>query len=174
MTLCKQTGRGPRRLFGLVAITLVAATAFASADPGDLAKKQNRYKAIQNGAKSLLKAWNALDTGKDDSTFKGHRVKAMKLINEALAELDEAVNVADDSEVPADKGKPFFDTKRGKLALEQTDYKAIHGGAKNLHDGGRSLDVGNNNFGGHRIKALKLIHSALDELDEAVKAANKN
>ncbi len=155
------------RFVVLAVLALIVAPAIAA--PGGIARNQNRYPAIRDGAQNLAQAYQALERGTD--VFKGHRVKAMQEISTALTELDLAVNFADKNTQPGEKGQPFFNAEHGKLALSQNKYPAIQAGAKNLMDAGRRLDAGFDRFGGHRIDALKAIHRALDELDAAVREA---
>jgi hypothetical protein len=152
----------------MVLVTLVN-PAPLSADPGDLASSQNRYQAIRTGAMQLLRANEALERG--DDKFRGHRVAAIRLINDALTELDRAVRFADNNPKAGEKGNPWFDADRGRLAAAQTRFPAIRNGTLRVIDAGRTLDQGFDRFGGHRVNALKTLNRALDELETAVKEA---
>jgi hypothetical protein len=156
-------------LMGVALATLLTAAPGVAAEPGDTAADQKRYPAIQAGAKDLLKAHESLEKGGDK--FKGHRAAAMKLITEALTQLDEAVKYADKNKKDGEKSDLIFDADRGKLASTQEKYPAIRGGAKKVIEAGKALDEGLDKFGGHRVKALKLLNEALDELEKAVKEA---
>jgi hypothetical protein len=154
---------------GVVLATLLWLAPLVAADPGDEAANQKRYPAMQTGAKDLLKAHDILEKGNDN--FKGHRVAAMKLIKDALRELDDGVKYADKHNEKGEKTKSIFDADRGKLAASQSKYPAIQGGAKKVIEAGKALDQGLDRFGGHRVKALKDLNEALDELEKAVKQA---
>jgi hypothetical protein len=156
-------------VLGLILAPLVTAPVLGADEPGEEAVKQKRYQAIQEGAKHLLKAKQALEKGKDK--FKGHRVRAVKQINTALGELDKAVKFADKTDKPGEKRKPLFDADLGKLAAGQSEYPAIAAGAKQVIDAGKALDKGLDKFGGHRVGALKALNRALEELEKAVKDA---
>jgi hypothetical protein len=158
--------------FGLVVLVLVAvlvSPGLVTAAPGDVAADQSRYPAIQSGAKHLHKAINVLEKGKDK--FKGHRVAAIKHIREALTELDAAVRFANRKGKAGDRGRPTFEASRGKLAASQSVYPAIRDGAEQVIEAGKVLDKGVDKFGGHRVKALKELNAALDQLEKAVKKA---
>jgi hypothetical protein len=158
--------------FGLMVLVLAAvltAPGLVVAGPGDVAAAQSRYPAIQSGAKHLQKAIDVLEKGKDK--FRGHRVAAAKQIRDALAELDAAVKFADKKGKAAEKTRATFEARRGKLAASQSTYPAIQGGAKQVIEAGKVIDKGVDIFGGHRIKALKSLNAALDELETAVKKA---
>lgn len=160
-------------------ISFVAATALMAialvpihvhAEPGDLATRQTQYKAIRSGAESLQKAIEALDKGEEK--FKGHRVAARKLVREALTELDEAVKYANSHNEAGEKTKMFFEPDRAKQASSQSKYPAIRGAANRILEGGKALDNGFDKFGGHRLKAIRQLNEALDELEKAVKEGN--
>jgi hypothetical protein len=157
---------GLRRM--LVLATLLTASGLVGAAPGDTAAEQSRYPAIQAGAKHLQKAIAVLKKGADK--FEGHRVAAIKHVREALTELDDAVGFADNKDKTGKKTKAIFEPGRGELAASQSKYPAIRGGANQVIDAGKALDKGVDRFGGHRVKALKALNSALDELETAVKS----
>jgi hypothetical protein len=85
--------------------------------------------------------------------------------------LDAAVDFADNNPKDGEKNEGTFDATHGSGAQSQTDYKKIQEGANKLVAAGNALDKGLDKFGGHRVKAIKAIHRALDELDLAVKEA---
>jgi len=53
------------------------------------------------------------------------------------------------------------------------DYPALAAGHEHLLSARKVLDKGKEEFGGHRVKAIKLIDEALDEIKKAVKVADK-
>jgi hypothetical protein len=159
--------------FGLMVLLVLAAfltsPGLVVAGPGDVAADQSRYPAIQGGAKQFQKAIDVLEKGRD--RFRGHRVAAAKHIREALTELDVAVKLADKKGQSGEKTRAIFQAKRGKLAAAQSAYPAIRDGANQVIEAGKALDKGLDKFGGHRVKALKALNVALDELETAVKKA---
>jgi hypothetical protein len=52
------------------------------------------------------------------------------------------------------------------------DYPALAKGHDRLLDAKKVLEKGDNGFGGHRAKAIKLIDEALDEIKAAVRFAD--
>jgi hypothetical protein len=169
MTAFGKVGKSLGLLTGAALAALLTAAPRAAAEPGEKAASQKRYPAIEAGARDLLKAVNILEKG--DDKFKGHRETAVKEIREALTELDEAVQFADKTDKPGDKAEPTFEAGRGKLAASQDKYPAIKGGAEKVIEAGRTLDEGLDKFGGHRVKALRALNRALEELEKAVKDA---
>jgi hypothetical protein len=159
--------------FGLLVVLPLAAVltspGLVVAGPGHAAADQSRYPAIESGAKQLQKAVDVLEKGKDK--FRGHRVAAVKHIREALKELDTAVKFADKKGKSREKTRPLFDARRGKLAASQTSYPAIQIGAKHVIEAGEVLDKGLDRFGGNRVRALKALNAALDQLETAVRKA---
>lgn len=151
-------------------VGLLAAAPLAAA-PGDAAAGQSDYKAVRSGAVSLQGARDAAANA--GNKFGGHKAKAIEAINTALGELDAAVDFANSTTKPGERGDSIFDpTTHGATAASQSDYPAIQKTANRLIEAGNALDRGFDKFGGHRVKALKAIHAALDELDAAVSFAN--
>lgn len=62
----------------------------------------------------------------------------------------------------------------GDLAADQNRYPVIRSGAKNLHQALNALEKGDDKFKGHRNSAIKHVRHALNELDAAVRYADKN
>jgi hypothetical protein len=169
MTVFGKAGKSLGLLTGAALAALLMTAPRAAAEAGDAAANQKRYPSIQAGARDLLRAREILDKG--DDKFRGHRTAAVRLIREALTELDEGVEFADKHDRAGDKARPTFDAARGELAASQDKYPAIKGGAEKVIEAGRVLDEGLDRFGGHRTRALKALNEALDELEKAVKGA---
>jgi hypothetical protein len=160
--------RGVRRTFrlwGLALVAFVLGVQAAGADPGDAAAGQDTYKAMKKGAEALQGAKQSLENAKVGKT---HRDDALKKVTEALTELDKGVAYADKNMGPGEKTKSFFEPDRGKLSSTQRKYKAISNAATKVIDAGKALDNGFDKFGGHRVKAIKRLNEALDDLEKAV------
>src|SRR5262249_2632982 len=135
----------------LVAVLLFAAVAVASAVP-DQPMMQAARADLQTAKKELQAA--TPDKG-------GHRVKAIELVNSAIAEVNAGIaydrrhnhvaNLTLDNLFAGVPDQPHMD--RAKLALAS---------AKN------NLEKANADKGGHRVKALDYVKAALDEVDKGI------
>ena len=98
--------------------------------------------------------------------FGGHREKALKDVDHAIKQIEEALEAAGDKYV-AGKGP-------GKDAYKKYEHHHhIHHAIHELKEARKELKEAAHNFGGHREKALEAVDHAIKQLELALKFARK-
>jgi hypothetical protein len=99
--------------------------------------------------------------------FGGHRAKALEAVDAAIRQIDRALEGAGDNI----KGiKLTFDPDRYK---KYKHHPHIHHAIHELREARAELKNAHHDFGGHREKAIKDIDYAIEQLELALKFANK-
>jgi hypothetical protein len=97
--------------------------------------------------------------------FGGHREKALKAIDEAIVQMERALEAAGDKYVPRAPEKEVY----RKYEFHPHIHHALH----ELEETRRELKEAKHDFGGHREKALEKVDHAIRQLELALKYARR-
>jgi len=97
--------------------------------------------------------------------FGGHREKALKAVDEAIVQMEKALEGAGDKYVPK---APDKDVYKG-----YEFHPHIHHALHELREAHKELKEAKHDFGGHREKALEKVDHAIKQLELALKFDKK-
>jgi hypothetical protein len=143
----------------LAALLFLAAPVAVRADKDDGPKHPRMHHAIHE----LKEARVELREAAHD--FGGHREKALKAVDVAIAQMELALKGA---------GDPFKAVKVDAEVYKKYDHHPhIHHAIHELKEARVELKEAKHDFGGHREKALKDVDVAIEQLELALKFARK-
>lgn len=97
--------------------------------------------------------------------FGGHREKALKAVDEAISQMEKALEAAGDKYVAKAPEKEVYKTYEFHPHL----HHAVH----ELKEARKELKEAKHDFGGHREKAVEKVDHAIKQLELALKFAKK-
>jgi hypothetical protein len=147
------------------ALTAVALAGFAWQAPETAtsqAKKGYHHPHMHHALRELREARTELREAKHG--FGGHREKALKAVDAAITQIDEALRGAGDNIKGAGKVDPGIYKK-------YDHHPHIHHALHELRETRTELKEAKHDFGGHREKALRDVNYAIEQLELALKYA---
>jgi hypothetical protein len=126
------------------------------------AKKGIHHPHMHHALRELREARTELKEANHD--FGGHREKALKGVDAAITQIDEALRAAGDTI----KGAGKFDTG---IYKKYEHHPHIHHAIHELREARTELKDAKHDFGGHREKALRDVNYAIEQLELALKYA---
>jgi hypothetical protein len=100
-----------------------------------------------------------------DHDFGGHREKALKAVDEAIVQMEKALDGVGDKYVAKAPDKDVY--KKYEF------HPHIHHALNELKESRKELKEAKHDFGGHREKALEAVDFAIRQLELALKFARK-
>jgi len=137
----------------VMALTVVSFTASFNSEAAD----QPFMKAARG---DLNKAKSSLRKATPDKA--GHRVKAMNLVDQAIAQVNAGI-------------KYDRKTSRAEFSrVESSDQPNMQAALTHLRNARSNLEKATADKGGHRVKALELVNQAIDEVQKGIDADRRN
>jgi hypothetical protein len=150
------TARALFHLFGCFGIVALLA-------PSTRAAEGPRHPHMHHALYELAETRKELKEAAHD--FGGHREKALKAVDEAVTQMEKALEAAGDKYVPKAPDKDVYK----KYEFHPHLHHAIH----ELDEAHKELKEAAHDFGGHREKAIEKVDHAKKQLEVALKFAKK-
>jgi tetratricopeptide (TPR) repeat protein len=139
-------------LFGCVTIPALLA-------PASHAAEGPKYPHMHHALYELAESRKELKEAAHD--FGGHREKALKDVDEAIVQMEKALEAAGDKYVPRPPEKDVYK----KYEFHPHIHHALH----ELAEARKELKEAGHDFGGHREKSLEKVDHAIKQLELALK-----
>ncbi len=144
------------RLFGCFAIV-------ASVNPTTRGAEGPKHPYMHHALYELAESRKELKEAAHD--FGGHREKALKAVDEAISQMEKALEAAGDKYVPKAPEKDVY--------KDYEFHPHIHHAIHELNEAHKELKEAKHDFGGHREKAIEKVDHAQRQLELALKFARK-